>query len=178
VGSPTRRNCAASLRLRSRKKGPRQSYVTIGLRILCLEHEPVRLTAQAIVDAHARSWDDRQTVGEFSDDRSAQIKCLTRSCQRLAGESKCTSATSAFTPCYIASCLDVCSGDLPEGGEPGPDAGPTANCQKLAMCCTTIADSSFSASQAACEQIVAANQDQACVDALSSYAADGGPCGL
>jgi hypothetical protein len=46
------------------------------------------------------------------------------------------------------------------------------------MCCTTIADSAFSASQAACEQIVAANQDQACVDALSSYAADGGPCGL
>jgi hypothetical protein len=37
-----------SLRLRSRKKGPRQSYVTIGLRILCLEHEPVRLTVQSI----------------------------------------------------------------------------------------------------------------------------------
>lgn len=37
-----------SLRLRSRKKGPRQSYVTIGLRILCLEHKPVRLTHRAI----------------------------------------------------------------------------------------------------------------------------------
>jgi hypothetical protein len=38
-----------SLRLRHRKKGPRQSYVTIGLRILALESVPVRITAAAIL---------------------------------------------------------------------------------------------------------------------------------
>ena len=37
-----------SLRLRSRKKGPRQSYVTIGLRILSLERKPVVLSKQAL----------------------------------------------------------------------------------------------------------------------------------
>lgn len=37
-----------SLQLRSRKKGPRQSFVTIGVRILCLERVPVRLSRQAI----------------------------------------------------------------------------------------------------------------------------------
>lgn len=37
-----------SLRLRSRDKGPRQSFVTIGLRILCLEQSPGRLTHLAI----------------------------------------------------------------------------------------------------------------------------------
>lgn len=37
-----------SLRLRSRKKGPRQSYVTIGLRILAIEAVPVLLSASTI----------------------------------------------------------------------------------------------------------------------------------
>jgi len=37
-----------SLRLRSRKKGPRQSYVTIGLRILTVESIPILLSPSAI----------------------------------------------------------------------------------------------------------------------------------
>ena len=37
-----------SLQLRHRKKGPRQSYVTIGLRIITLDRVPWRLTGRLI----------------------------------------------------------------------------------------------------------------------------------